>query len=269
MDGERAVVAGADGAAIGLISAGSGDPLLLIHGGMGRAERWEPLWAALSSRVRVTAMDRRGRGTSSDGPSYSAALESADIVAVVHYLAEQADRGVDVVAHSIGATFLIDAASNNADVRRLVVYEAAGPETVAEGWANRVAELVSRGEVGRAVADFLLNIMGLSREEIVRLREQRGGSDVLEIAAATLPREARALETIDFASSRRITAPVLLLLGSASPHWAGSITRQLETLIPHASVVELAGQGHEAIDTAPDLLLEEISAFFDQPTTPP
>jgi pimeloyl-ACP methyl ester carboxylesterase len=268
MDGERMVIASVDGASIGLISAGSGDPLLLIHGGMGRAERWEPLWGTLCSRFRVTAMDRRGRGTSTDGPSYSAALESADIVAVVHHLAEQSGRGPHVVAHSIGATFSIAAAADNADVRRLVLYEPPGPETVAGGWADRVAELVARGEVGRAAASFLGDIIELSPEEIVRLRGQSGGSDVLAIVAATLPREARALETIAFGCSRRITASVLLLLGSSSPPWARSITRHLESLIPRAKVVELTGQGHEAIDTDPDRVLEEVLGFFDPRTMP-
>nr|WP_234407416.1 alpha/beta hydrolase [Microterricola viridarii] len=236
---------------------------------MGRAEHWDPLWTALSSRFRVTAMDRRGRGTSTDGPNYSAAAESADIISVIHHLAERSDRGVDVVAHSIGATFLVDAAADNPDVRRLVFYEPPGPETVAGGWANHITALVARGEVGRAAASFLRDVVGLSPGDIDRLREQSGGSDVLEIAAATLPREARALETIDFAGARTIWAPTLLLLGSTSLPWAGSITRQLESLIPHATVVELSGHGHEGIDTAPDLVLAELLAFFDQPTTPP
>ncbi len=268
MDGERTTVAGSDGVGIGLISAGSGNPLLLIHGGMGRAERWEPLWAALASRFRVTAMDRRGRGTSADGPDYSAARESADIIAVIQHLAKQSRRSVNIMAHSIGATFVIDAAAGNSNVRRLVLYEPPGPETVAGGWSNRVDDLVGHGEVGRAAASFLRDIIALSPQEIDRLREQSAGSDVLAIAAATLPRETRALETIDFSRAREITAPTLLLLGSTSTAWARSITHQLESLIPHARVVELAGQGHEAIDRAPDLLLSELLAFF-APTTSP
>ncbi len=268
MDGERAVIAGGDGVGIGLISAGSGDPLLLIHGGMGRAESWEPLWAVLSAGFRVTAMDRRGRGTSADGPRYSAALESADIAAVVRHVAERSGRRPDVVAHSIGATFTIDAAADNAEVRRLVLYEPPGPETVAGGWAERVAALVAEGQVGRAAAAFLRDIIGLPPEEIARLREQSAGSDVLDIAAATLPREARALETLDFGAARRITAPVLLLLGSSSPPWAGSITAQLASLIPHSSVVELAGQGHAAIDSAPSLVLDALRAFLTPRAVP-
>ena len=44
MDGHRHEVASADGTRVGLLSAGSGPDLLLVHGGMGRLERWAPVW---------------------------------------------------------------------------------------------------------------------------------------------------------------------------------------------------------------------------------
>ena len=61
MDGRRYSVAGAGGVKIGLLTEGSGQDLLLVHGGAGQIESWEPMWAALTARWRVTAMDRRGR----------------------------------------------------------------------------------------------------------------------------------------------------------------------------------------------------------------
>ena len=62
MDGHRHEVISADGTRIGLLTAGAGPSLLLVHGGMGRIESWQTLWGPLTSRWRVTAMDRRGRG---------------------------------------------------------------------------------------------------------------------------------------------------------------------------------------------------------------
>ena len=53
MDGHRHAVTSADGTEIGLLTAGDGPPLLLVHGGMGRIERWAPLWEPLTSRWRV------------------------------------------------------------------------------------------------------------------------------------------------------------------------------------------------------------------------
>jgi pimeloyl-ACP methyl ester carboxylesterase len=61
VDGRRHSVIGADGTSIGLLTAGAGPALLLVHGGMGRLEGWGPIWPALAERRLVTAMDRRGR----------------------------------------------------------------------------------------------------------------------------------------------------------------------------------------------------------------
>ena len=126
MDGVRHTVVGADGVGIGLLSAGSGPPLLLVHGGVGQIERWEPLWDRLAARWSVTAMDRRGRGSSGDGVGYAIEAEFADVTAVASALAEQAGRPVDVFGHSFGATCTLGAAGRagpSGPSGRLVLYE--------------------------------------------------------------------------------------------------------------------------------------------------
>jgi pimeloyl-ACP methyl ester carboxylesterase len=70
MEGARHSVAGADGVRIGLLTAGSGPALLLVHGGMGTINSWQRVWGALAAHRRVTAMDRRGRGSSGDADTY-------------------------------------------------------------------------------------------------------------------------------------------------------------------------------------------------------
>ena len=70
MEGVREVVRSADGTPIGTLTAGYGRPLLLVHGGLSGLSRWAPLWPHLGGRFRVTALDRRGRGASGDGPAY-------------------------------------------------------------------------------------------------------------------------------------------------------------------------------------------------------
>jgi hypothetical protein len=59
----------------------------------------------------------------------------------------------------------------------------------------------------------------------------------------------------------------LLLVGTASPPWAGEITRELATALPAATVTELPGAGHEALDTAPDLLVAEVLRFLGDQAT--
>lgn len=263
MEGRRSSVHGADGVDIGLLTCGSGPPLLLIHGGMGRLERWEPMWPLLTDRWRVTAMDRRGRGTSGDSEPYRGSKESADIANVAVALAHEHGGAIDVFAHSIGATFALGAAASAA-FRRLALYEPPGPLTVAGGWVNRVSALIAEGQTGRAAFSFLTEIIGLSADQVQSLRDSPRSMDVLPIVAATIEREARALAEVDLVSAaQKVTSPVMLLLGSRSPHWAHEITGSLADNLASAHIVTLPNQGHEAIDPAPDLVLHELEIFFN------
>ena len=123
MDGIRHVVPGADGVDIGLLSAGSGPPLLLVHGGAGQIERWQPMWDHLSRRWRVTAMDRRGRGSSGDGRDYSIDAEYGDVAAVAGALSQETGGPIDVFGHSYGATCALGATGHSAPFRRVALYE--------------------------------------------------------------------------------------------------------------------------------------------------
>src|ERR1019366_6372687 len=143
VEGRRHSVIGADGVSIGLLTAGTGPVLLLVHGGMGRLEGWEPMWGGLAGRWRVTAMDRRGRGTSGDAEPYALSKEYDDIAAVAACLAEEADGPVDVFAHSYGATCTLGAAAQGAPFRRMALYEPPGPQANPREWVERATALVA------------------------------------------------------------------------------------------------------------------------------
>ena len=189
MDGYRHSVTSADGTRIGLLTAGEGPPLLLVHGGMGRIESWQPLWGMLTGRWRVTAMDRRGRGTSGDTEPYDLSREGQDIAAVAASLA--ADGPVDVFGHSFGATCTLAAAASGAPVRRLALYEPPGPQTVPREWRDRINAMIAAGKPGPAMVSFLAEPMGLTAARIDELRNAPRGYDVLPVVSATMPREAR------------------------------------------------------------------------------
>jgi pimeloyl-ACP methyl ester carboxylesterase len=263
VEGTRHQVTGPDGVRIGLLTAGSGPGLLLVHGGMGTIESWRGVWDALTRHRRVTAMDRRGRASSGDGSSYALGSECADVAAVAAALAGEQGGPVDVAGHSIGATCVLGAAALGAPFRRLVLYEPPGPQSVRNNWPERVAAMVAGGQVGRAVFTFLTEIIGLTPAEVEALRDAPGGRDVLPIAAATLPREARALAAADLpGAARQVSQPVLLLLGEVSPPWARQITGELAAVLPAAAVTELPGVGHEALEKSPDRLVAELERFL-------
>ena len=161
------------------------------------------------------------------------------------------------------------AAALGAPMRRIALYEPPGPQATQNNWPERVAAMVADGQAGRAAFTFLTEIIGLTRSEVEALRDGPGGRDVLPIVAATLPREARALAAADLADvARQVRQPVLLLLGTASPPWASQITRELAAELPAATVTELPGTGHEALNTAPDLLVTEVLRFLSHEALP-
>jgi pimeloyl-ACP methyl ester carboxylesterase len=265
VDGLRWSLGSTDGVLIGLLTAGSGRPLLLVHGGMGSIESWAPVWSSLTDRWTVTAMDRRGRATSGDASQYDADTERADIRAVAAVLASEWGGPIDIFAHSIGATFALEAAAGSDLFRRIALYEPAGPSTISPAQLEQITALIDAGSVGRAVMVFLTDIIGLSAEQVEVLRNSPGTGNVLTIAAATLPREGLALQHTDLLVARRIDRPVLLLVGDHSPAWGTQITTLLAATIPDAAIAVLAGHGHDAIEFAPDLLVDALARWFAGP----
>jgi pimeloyl-ACP methyl ester carboxylesterase len=261
LEGHRHEVISADGTRIGLLTAGAGPALLLVHGGTGCIESWQSLWGPLTSRWRVTAMDRRGRGSSGDTGPYQLSQEFQDVAAVAASMA--ADGPVDVFGHSYGATCALGAASLGAPLRRLALYEPPGPQSAPREWREKITAMVEAGQPRRAIVSFLIEIMALTGEQLDSLRNAPRGYDVMPIVTATLPREALALASVDLtALAKTVTVPALLILGDASPPWAGEITRDLTAALPESKVAVLPGQGHLAVDSAPGLLTRALTEFL-------
>jgi pimeloyl-ACP methyl ester carboxylesterase len=263
VQGHRHTVTSIDGTRIGLLTAGTGPALLLVHGGMGRLERWEPLWGLLTEHWQVTAMDRRGRGSSGDTQPYRLSKEYDDVAAVATSLADANGHPADVFGHSYGAVCTLGAAARGAPLRRIALYEPPGPQAVPREWRQRASALAAGGHPGPAMISFLTEIIGLTMAQVSELRNAPGAQDVLPIVSATLPREAEALASADPpALAGHVTGRVLLLLGQASPAWAVDITHALSSALPRATLAVLPGVGHEAVDTAPGLIHRELLAFL-------
>ena len=263
--GQTRTIASADGTPISVASAGSGPPLLLVHGGMTSSARWQPLWPYLTIHHEVSAMDRRGRGRSGDRGPYTLDREFQDVAAVATDLADRHGGPVDVFGHSIGAVCVLGAAAAGASFRRIALYEPPGPETVPRDWVERATEMVAAGEHGRAMGSFLIEVIGLAPTTVASMRDSPVAQESLGIVAATLVREAEALATVDIVRlAERVFQPVLLLLGNESPGWANTITQRLTGALGDPMLVTLAGLGHEGIDTAPRLVSAELTRFLSR-----
>jgi pimeloyl-ACP methyl ester carboxylesterase len=264
MEGTPDVVRSADGTPIGVLTAGSGPPLLLVHGGLSGMSRFGPLWEQLVPHFRVTAMDRRGRGRSGDGAGYDVRREYEDVHAVAGALAGSTGRPVDAFGHSIGAVMVLGAAASGAPLRRLALYEPPGPSTAPREWLDRIRGYLEAGQAGRAVVSFLTEVVGLTGEQVEQLRRAAPGTDdVLAIASRTFVREGEALAALDLPDlARRVSQPVLLLHGTASPPWAADVVALLAGHLPVVEVATLPGEGHEGVDTAAAVVAARLLDFL-------
>src|SRR6266498_434312 len=95
-----------DGTPIAYERTGSGPPLVLVHGSTSDHDTAYRFVIPLLERYfTVRALERRGRGDSGDGPSYSLERELDDVAAVI----ESAGEPVNLFGHGFGALVALEA----------------------------------------------------------------------------------------------------------------------------------------------------------------
>jgi pimeloyl-ACP methyl ester carboxylesterase len=103
---------------------GAGQPLILIHGGLGSTGMFDPILPALSKGREVIAVDLQGHGRTADierPMSFEAMAD--DVAALIRYL--KIDKA-DVMGYSVGGEVALRVAIQHPDVvRKLVIVSAA------------------------------------------------------------------------------------------------------------------------------------------------
>lgn len=260
-------VTSGDGTPIAYERTGSGPPLVLIHGTAGDHTRWElgDVRPALAEQYTVYAMDRRGRGESGDAPEYDLKREYEDVAAIV----DSIDEPVHLLGHSYGAICVLEASLLTENLRSLILYEPpvpweiVGPELYSEETVSEMEALLETGEDEATLVVFMRDLLGLPEEQLKELRSSPSWQGRVD-AAHTLPREERAPFDYEWDPSRfaEMNTPTLLLLGGESPKWAKDSTEVVHEALPNSRIAVLEGQGHVAMNTAPELFVNEVLAFL-------
>lgn len=251
-----------DGAAIAFWRSGSGPPLILVHGTTADHQRWAAITPYFEPHFTVYAIDRRGRSGSTDGPAYHILREAEDIAAVI----ESVGQPVFVLGHSYGATCSLEASLLTDQISRLILYEPPIPTGVTmypPGTPDRMQALIDAGDPEAALVIMMREIVRMPDHEFEMYR-QLPVWPVRVGLAHTIPREitfdrAYAFEPQKFA---QMTVPTLLLLGGDSPAMFSRGIDVVDAALPNSQVALLPGQQHIAMDTNPDLFVQEVKAFL-------
>ena len=128
---------------------GEGEPLLLLHGGMGSIEMFLPCLPELSAEREVIAVEMQGHGRTAIGDrKFSLQDWGDDMAAIVRELGYEQ---VDVFGYSMGAGVAFRFAVQHADLVRRVVLMSAGFST--DGFHPEMRPM--QAQMSAAAADMM------------------------------------------------------------------------------------------------------------------
>jgi pimeloyl-ACP methyl ester carboxylesterase len=223
---------------------GAGDPILLIHGGLGHADIWGFQVPKLAASHTVIVADSRGHGRSSRTKDpYGYALMASDYLALLDHL------GIDKVAlvgWSDGGIIGIDIAMSHPE--RLTKLFAQAANVTVDGVMPSVAEDATFGAY--------IAWMG---EDYARLSKTPDQYDafVEQISGMWASEPAYSDEALG-----RITVPTAIVLGDHDEAISREHTDHMAAVIPGAKLVILPEASHFAMLQDPDGYTQAVLDFL-------
>lgn len=265
-----------DGTRLHYLTAGSGPPLLLLHGYAETSSMWQALLPAIAERFMVVAPDLPGIGDS-DIPADGLDMQSAAIR--MHALA--CSLGIEktrVVGHDIGLMVAYAyAAQFPAEVEKLVVMDAFLPgvgewESIYNDpafWHFRfhgpTPEALVRGRE-RIYFEYLWNELAANKWKSIPEADREAYADAYSGSGrmragwayfGSFPQTAK-----DFArlAETRLSMPVLAIGGDKS--LGEFLGRQLHLAASNVTAVVIEDSGHWLLEEQPDQTTRALLAFL-------
>ncbi|AJC83231.1 alpha/beta hydrolase family protein (plasmid) [Rhizobium etli bv. phaseoli str. IE4803] len=243
--------------------AGSGEPLVLIHGVGMRLEAWAPQIAFLSAGHRVIAVDMPGHGESAKLPAGSRLEEF--VAWFGRFLDEMAIGRVNVAGHSMGALVSGGAAATFGERISRVAYlngvyrrdQQAKAAVLARAAAIPVAGVDKEGPLARWFGD--------DADSVVARELTRKWLSLVDPEGYAVAYAAFAGGDETYADCwKDVAGPALFLTGSDDPNSTPLMAEQMAALAPKGWVRIVEGHRHMVNLTAPDIvnsLLAEWLSF--------
>lgn len=264
-----------NGVELSYISAGTGEPLILLHGGQGDYRSWELPMAELSRRYHVISYSRRYNFPNQNpqtATDHSAKTEAADLGALIKALRL---KRVNLVGTSIGAaTALTFAIDNPGKVRRLIIAEPPifslvkrFPEGDAlyQDFMKRIQDPASAafaaGDDEGAMRFFVDGFTTPGRFDALppeaRLGIMQNSGYFKMIARSSDP-----YPEIPIARLRRLGMPVLVITGEKTIAIHRRVNEELSRLIPRARSASVPAAGHGSPRENPRAFTEIVEDFL-------
>lgn len=224
---------------------GAGDPVLLIHGGLGHANIWASQVAELSKTHKVIVADSRGHGRSTrDAQPFGYDLMASDYLALLDYL--KIDKTA-IVGWSDGGIIGIAIAMTN-------------PERVTKLYAQAANVTVDGVDPGVMTNKTFAAYIERSGRDYRKLSKTPDEYDafVTQISQMWMSQPAWTKQEL-----AKITTPTAIVLGDHDEAITRAHTEYIASAIPGATLVILPNASHFAMLQAPDEYTKSVVDFID------
>lgn len=247
---------------------GAGTPLVLIHGWAVHSGYWNPNVEQLARQHLVIRYDRRGFGTASGKPDFSA--DPADLKALLNQLGV---TRAHILGHSQGAKVALTFALRYPDMVDALVLFGSGPlpgqELTTSDCLPPAREWVALGashgvdSIRAGIRRWSVECFGGPTEVIAALAQDLlaaySGADLLD---PTPPSNLVAPAGVSDLAT--VTAPTLVIHGDQEMGFVRATADLLANVIPGAQRVIVPGGGHAVNWQEPDRFAAEVLRFLQQ-----
>ncbi len=260
--------------------AGSGEPVVLLHGFPETSNAWRKVMPALAEHYTVLAPDLRGFGDS-DRPDEG--YDKRTVAEDVHQLVHQLGLGpINLVSHDVGMMVgYAYASAYPSEVNRLVLMEAALPGLGLEKLydadkyprmyhlplfeaPNGLAEALITGRERMFVRHFMrqqaYNATALEDDVLDGYAERLAAPGALRAGIAYFRAHKIDAERNRKNARTKLPMPVLTVGGTAS--FGADLEGEIRPLAKHMRAVMIENCGHYLAEEQPERLIEELLRFF-------
>jgi non-heme chloroperoxidase len=254
-----------------------GAPVVLFHGGGQTRHAWGGTARLLGDKGwRATTVDLRGHGDSDWSPDgeYDLDVFAADVTAV----ARAQSRRPALIGASLGGIASLAALAVAPEIATALVLVDVAPRMEPDG-IQRISDFMTGNPDGFASLDEVADAIAAYNPHRPRPKDLSGlkknvrlGDDgrwrwhwdprFLGGPAPDEPRSVRNEERLD-AAARSLTLPTLLVRGKASDVLSVEGARHLQSLVPHAELVDVAGAGHMVAGDRNDAFNGAVVSFLE------
>jgi 4,5:9,10-diseco-3-hydroxy-5,9,17-trioxoandrosta-1(10),2-diene-4-oate hydrolase len=266
-----------DGVKVHYQRAGSGRPLLLLHGLVGSAKNWRRNISFLAQDSDVYAIDLFNMGESERVPGLNAGLEATADRLAACMDALGLDEA-DIAAHSHGGAVAMMFAARHSDrVRRLILFAPANPFCDLGHQLIRFYQTRFGIWFARQIPSFprLLKATALSRMYGDPSRVSAGALEgyieglhipgTMDHVLQIVQRWFVDMGLLRSVLERLVTKPMLLIWGDRDRAVGLSSALELQRILPQSSLMVLPGVGHIAFEEMPEICNTAMREWLQKP----